>query len=84
MIDHGEADDKIIAVLDNDHVWGHARKIHDVPAVFTERSPQAPFPTYKLVPGERAKVRIAQTYGRGHALRVVRAAMADYQANFVQ
>ncbi|MGZ8466115.1 MAG: inorganic diphosphatase, partial [Candidatus Binatia bacterium] len=37
MIDHGEADDKIIAVLDNDYVWGQARNIDDVPAVFIER-----------------------------------------------
>ena len=83
MIDHGEADDKIIAVLDNDYVWGKARNIGDVPAVFIERL-QHYFLTYKLVPGESAKVRIAKTYGRSHALRVVRAAMADYQANFVR
>jgi len=34
------------------------------------------------VPGERAKVRIAKTYNRSHAMRVVRAAMADYKDNF--
>jgi len=81
MIDHGEADDKIIAVLENDYVWGKARDVNDVPPVFIERL-QHYFLTYKLVPGERAKVRIAQAYGRSHALRVVSAAMADYQENF--
>jgi inorganic pyrophosphatase len=81
MIDHGEADDKIIAVLENDNVWGHARNLDDVPPVFIERL-QHYFLTYKLVPGERAKVRIAQAYGRNHALKVVRAAMADYEDNF--
>jgi len=81
MIDHGEADDKIIAVLDNDYVWGAARDLKDVPGVFIERL-QHYFLTYKLVPGERAKVRIAKAYGRGHALNVVRAAMADYSENF--
>lgn len=81
MIDHGEADDKIIAVLENDYVWGAARDLKDVPAVFIERL-QHYFLTYKLVPGERAQVRIAKAYGRGHALKVVRAAMADYQDNF--
>ena len=81
MIDHGEADDKIIAVLENDYVWGHARDIGDVPPVFIERL-QHYFLTYKMVPGERAKVRIAKAYGRGHALKVVRAAMTDYQDNF--
>jgi len=83
MIDHGEADDKIIAVLDNDNVWGQARNINDVPPVFIERL-QHYFLTYKLMPGERAKVRIAKTYGRSHALQVVRAAMADYFDNLVR
>ena len=32
MIDDGEADDKIISVLENDYVWGGARDISDVPA----------------------------------------------------
>jgi inorganic pyrophosphatase len=81
MIDRGEADDKIIAVLENDYVWGNARDIKDVPAVFIERL-QHYFLTYKLVPGERAQVRIAQAYGRNHALKVVQAAMADYEDNF--
>jgi inorganic pyrophosphatase len=81
MIDHGEADDKIIAVLENDYVWGQARNIDNVPYVFIERL-QHYFLTYKLVPGERAKVRIAKAYGRSHALNVVRASMADYEDNF--
>jgi inorganic pyrophosphatase len=81
MIDHGEADDKIIAVLENDYVWGQARNIDNVPSVFIERL-QHYFLTYKLVPGERAKVRIAKAYGRNHALNVVRASMADYEDHF--
>lgn len=81
MIDHGEADDKIIAVLENDYVWGQARNIDNVPSVFIERL-QHYFLTYKLVPGERAKVRIAKAYGRSHALNVVRASMADYEDSF--
>jgi inorganic pyrophosphatase len=81
MIDGGEADDKIISVLDNDYVWGRARNISDVPAVLVERL-QHYFLTYKLVPGQRVQARISRVYGRGHALRVVRAAMADYQDRF--
>ena len=30
MIDQGEADDKIVAVLENDNVWGEAREIDDL------------------------------------------------------
>ena len=37
MIDRGEADDKIISVLENDHVWGAARDLADVPDVLVER-----------------------------------------------
>jgi inorganic pyrophosphatase len=81
MIDHGEADDKIISVLDNDFAWGDARDIKDVPAVWVERL-QHYFLTYKLVPGQRSKARIARAYGRSHALKVVRAAMADYLDNY--
>lgn len=81
MIDHGEADDKLISVLDNDYVWGGARTVTDVPAVLVERL-QHYFLTYKLVPGEKSDAKIAKVYGRDHARRVVRAAMADYEDNF--
>jgi inorganic pyrophosphatase len=81
MIDRGEADDKIIAVLENDLVWGGARDVADVPPVFIERL-QHYFLTYKLVPGQRAPKRRATAYGRTHALKVVRAAMADYDEHY--
>jgi inorganic pyrophosphatase len=81
MIDHGEADDKIISVLDNDHAWGKARDIRDVPAVLVERL-QHYFLTYKLVPGQRTRARITRVYGRAHALKVVRAASADYEDTY--
>ena len=54
MIDHGEADDKIIAVLDNDYVWGHARSIDDVPAVFTRATP-ALFPDLQARAGRKSQ-----------------------------
>ena len=81
MIDGGEADDKILGVLENDDVWGAARDVSDVPSVLVERL-QHYFLTYKLVPGSRATARVAKAYGRSHALKVVRAAMADYEAAF--
>ena len=81
MIDHGEADDKLISVLDNDYVWGKARTITDVPAVLVERL-QHYFLTYKLVPGQKSQARIMKVYGRDHARKVVRAAMADYDESF--
>ncbi len=79
--DSGEADDRIIAVIENDHAWGTARNITDVPAIHIERL-QHYFLTYKLVPGRPNRVRIARFYNRAHALHVIRAAMADYAATY--
>jgi len=81
MIDGGEADDKIISVLANDNVWGHARTLGDVPRELVDRLRHY-FVTYKLMPGEAKHARISKVYGRAHALRVVRAAMADYDESF--
>jgi inorganic pyrophosphatase len=82
MIDRGEADDKIIAVLENDNQWGTADDVGDVPGVLIERL-QHYFLTYKLVPGERPVARIGKAYGRDHAVKVVTAAMADYADAFL-
>ncbi len=81
MIDRGEADDKLIGVLDGDYMWGDARDITDVPSVLVERL-QHYFLTYKLVPGQRAQAKITSVYGRNHAFKVVRAAIADYNEKF--
>ncbi len=81
MIDGGDADDKIIAVLENDYVWGEARDISDIPGVLVERL-QHYFLTYKLVPGRPSQARITRVYGGEHARRVVLAAVADYDNEF--
>jgi len=82
MIDRGEADDKIIAVLEGDYVWGEARGLSDVPPVLIERL-QHYFSTYKMVPGEKTPtIQVNRVYERDHALKVVLAAMADYKASF--
>jgi inorganic pyrophosphatase len=81
MIDTGEADDKIVGVLENDLVYGDARDLRDVPPVLVERL-QHYFLTYKLVPGQKPRSKITKVYGRAHAFTVVRAAMADYHAHF--
>ena len=81
MIDGGEADDKLISVLENDYVWGTARNVNDVPTVLVERLRHY-FLTYKLIPGQRPRARIVRVYGRDHARKVVLAAMADYNDNY--
>ena len=83
IIDRDEADDKIIAVLENDNIWNSARDIHDLPDVLIERLRHY-FSTYKLIPGEESQIRIRQTYGIAHALKVVEASMEDYEEYFGQ
>jgi inorganic pyrophosphatase len=81
MVDNGDADDKIIAVLDNDYVYGSARDVKDLPQVLVERLHHY-FETYKLVPERPSVVSIERVYGRAHALKVVSAAIRDYDAAF--
>ena len=77
LIDDGEADDKIIAVLQNDYVWGQTDTIAKLPPVLTERLVHY-FKTYKLVAGEEPKITTVEVYAHEHAWRVIEAAMADY------
>lgn len=55
MIDGDEADDKIIAVLQNDALYRGCRDIHDMPAVLRERLRHF-FLAYKQVPGAVPRV----------------------------
>ncbi len=81
MIDGGEADDKIIAVLEGDNIWGQVRDIKDLPDIKTERL-QHYFKTYKMVPGKDVNIKVDNVYGREQALKVISAAMADYKDEF--
>jgi inorganic pyrophosphatase len=79
--DGGEADDKIIAVLENDNVWGNAQDINDLPPILVERLRHY-FATYKLVPGQPSELIVERLYDREHALQVIEAAMRDYQEEY--
>jgi inorganic pyrophosphatase len=81
MVDDGEADDKIVAVLENDNVWGHASEIAELPEILVERLRHY-FLTYKLVPGEDASVAIESVYGREQAEAVITASVEDYAEQF--
>ncbi len=83
MVDNHEADDKIIGVLENDLVWGHAHDVSDLPDILVERLEHY-FMTYKLVPGESATAKIKRIYGYQHAFKVVNASMKDYNESFGQ
>ncbi len=77
MLDAGEADDKILAVLANDPVWSEVEELTELPAAFVDRLRHY-FLTYKLIPGTPHAVTLGDSYGRAHAETVIRAAIADY------
>lgn len=81
MIDKGEADDKIVAVMVGDHAFGHFTDISQLPLAEVQRLMHY-FLTYKNLPNEEAKCRIDNVYGAEHAKAVIRASQKDYQDNF--
>ncbi|SHF55163.1 inorganic pyrophosphatase [Mariniphaga anaerophila] len=81
MIDGNEADDKIIAVLRNDTVYGHFRDISEVPEIVIQRLEHY-FLTYKDMPGEEKDTEIAGIYDVKEAYEVITRAMEDYNLKF--
>jgi inorganic pyrophosphatase len=82
MIDHGEADDKIISVLENDIYYKDINSVNDLPPVLIERLRHY-FSTYKLIPGQdRNDVFVERIYDTDHAYTVIEAARKDYEEMF--
>jgi inorganic pyrophosphatase len=81
IIDRGEADDKIIAVLEGDYVWGEAQELDHLPPALLERIEHY-FSTYKLIPDEPPKIIVTGRYGFEAAAQVIRAALEDYAEMF--
>lgn len=82
LFDGGEADDKIIAVLENDAVYNSYHELADVPPAVIDRLRHY-FLTYKQSPdSETAPCVISHVYGRLESHEVIRRAMQDYD-NFV-
>lgn len=77
MVDGGEADDKIVAVLADDPIWAGVQDLVELPDSLIDRLSHY-FETYKMYPGSDADVSIQRRYGREHAYRVIEASMADY------
>lgn len=81
MIDGNQADDKIIAVLNNDVVYGHFNDISDCPELVIQRLKHY-FLTYKDMPGLDKNTEITHIYGREEALEVIKSSMLDYHNKF--
>ncbi len=79
MIDHGQVDDKIIAVLKNDSFFGKINDISECPDEWVDRLRHY-FLTYKQMPNDKNdKVEIAEVYGSAEAKNVIRQSERDYQ-----
>lgn len=81
MIDGGEADDKIIAVLKNDQAYGQMNDISEMPKAVIDRNRHY-FLTYKDLDGGAKNVEITHVYGRDEALKVIQLASEDYNAKY--
>ncbi len=81
MIDNGEADDKIIAVLEKDQVWGDINEINDMPNTYIEQLIHY-FSTYKDLPGEEPSTLIGSAYDSIHASKVINSAIEDYNEKY--
>jgi len=81
LIDKGEADDKIIAVMVGDHTYGEIRDISELSKGVMNRLRHY-FLTYKNLPDSPATCEIAFEYGTEHAKKVISTSIEDYQDNF--
>lgn len=81
MIDGGEADDKIIAVLKGDQAYGNIKDISELPEMVLNRVKHF-FLTYKDLEGASKEVEITHVYGVDEAKEVIKRSYNDYAANF--
>lgn len=82
MVEHGEADDKIVAVLLGDPTYGEIRELSALPRAVIDRLRHY-FLTYKAIPGEGAAgITVDPVYDAAQSHWVIRAAQADYRRRF--
>jgi inorganic pyrophosphatase len=82
LIDRGQADDKIVAVLKGDAAFGHCVEIGELPRALVERL-QHYFLTYKRPPGaESNAIQISSVYGAAEAREVIERSRADYEERY--
>jgi inorganic pyrophosphatase len=82
MIDAHQADDKIVAVMRDDAIYGQLTDIAQCPALVIERLRHY-FLTYKHAPGSpERRVEITHVYDASEAYEVIRLSQLDYAAAF--
>jgi inorganic pyrophosphatase len=81
MLDGGEADDKIIAVLKGDQAYGEMNDISEMPKMVIDRVRHF-FLTYKELDGAGINVEITHVYGKEEAFEVIKRSSEDYDAKY--
>lgn len=81
LIDRNQADDKIIAVLKDDAVYGELKDIKECPDPVVERLKHY-FLTYKDLPNTKLDVEITHVYDAEEAKDVIMRSITDYQLKF--
>ena len=82
MIDNDQADDKIIAVLDEDPAYGAWRSVRECPTAVVDRLRHY-FLTYKDLPATtKRRVEITHVYDAEEARQVIEHSRADYRASY--
>ncbi|MGI9036810.1 MAG: inorganic pyrophosphatase, partial [Pyrinomonadaceae bacterium] len=82
LLDHGEADDKIIAVLEKDIAFGEIKDIKDCPQGLIDRIAHY-FLSYKQLPNDAPRaLEVTHVYSRVEALELINLSFADYREKF--
>ena len=81
LLDGNTADDKIIAVLEDDAVYSNYTDITDIPQLVIDRLEHY-FLTYKDMPGKKKDVEITHIYNAEEAKEIIRRSMEDYKNKF--
>lgn len=82
MVENGEADDKIIAVLLGDPTYGDFVDVSQIPRAVIDRLRHY-FLTYKVIPGETySPITVDPVYNSMEARAVLSAARLDYHREF--
>jgi len=82
LLDGNEADDKIVAVLAGDAVYGGVEDISHLPTLLVDRLKHY-FLTYKQAPEDpRPACELTRVYGRDEAFEVIRRSREDYEGHF--
>ena len=82
MVERGEADDKIIAVLVGDPTYGEFTDVSELPTAVIDRLRHY-FMTYKALPGDAdARITVGPVYGVEAARGILAASRLDYEGEY--